>query len=434
MKKNILFLLFGVFCSAQNYTLDKTKEFVYPELKIESPVNHLKMFLFFRDYNPINAKVKSVFSERSLKEYDSNGNLISETTTEFNMYDKKTVYTYKNGILIERKETSKADKDKIKRTNEENERQAKRDMEKNGVATTVGFDAEDTEDIYGAELDKKDRIISATYKSYKIINGEKKLNKESSSKIDYSGNKITKVKSGNAKYFYEVNYFYDGNLLTGMESMNGGTEVYQQSKKIYKYQYNKRKNLVAVYKAEQYYTNGKTTDSDKPRLQDSANYDDKNRMIWHGNLYRYETFKYDKNNSVTEFAKFNKDKSGEKQELKQEYQYDDKNNLIRYSETDNRSTKPRSYSQKFIYENGLLKEVQNSSEQFPIGEKIVYQYDDKNRLIKKSTYVPKRFKDKNAPENEFELGEFSGETQYIYGDKSLVIKSKYGTTAEYTFY
>ena len=35
--------------------------------------------------------------------YDSNGNIISETKNESDLYDKKTFYTYKNGILVEYK-------------------------------------------------------------------------------------------------------------------------------------------------------------------------------------------------------------------------------------------------------------------------------------------------------------------------------------------
>lgn len=431
MKAYIIFIFLSIFCSAQKYTLDKTKEFVYPELKIESPIDHLKMFRFFRNYEPENYKIKSRFLDNILTEYDINGNIVSETSKDFNLYQKKTNFKYNNGILIEKITTSKADKEKIKRKNEESEREAKRDIKKNRIATVANFDAEDTESIYSAELDKKNRIISTKYENYKISNGEKQLSNEISTQIEYSGNKIKKIISGNSKNFYEVNYFYDGNILTKTESLNGGTNVYQQRKKTQNYTYDKQKNLVAIYEIQQYYINGKTNDSNKPRLIDSANYDNKNRIIWHGNKYRYETFKYDKNNNVVEYTKFDKDKSGETLKMKQEYEYDNKNNIIKYSENDNRFSSPHFTAQNFTYVNGLLKQTQNSSEKFPIGAKTVYEYNDKNLLIKKSEYIPTRFKDKNAPENQFELREV---TRYIYGDKTLIIKGENGTIAEYVFY
>ena len=413
--------------------MDKTKEFAYPELKIESQIDDLYMFRYLKNNDPKNFKIKSRLLGNVLTEYDSNGNIISETKNESDLYDKKTFYTYKNGILVEKITTSKAHKERIKRRNTESELQAKRDMERNGIATSVIYDSEDTEDIYNAELDKKNRIISTTNKSFTIANGEKKLTKVNITKIDYSGNKITKIKSGNSKSFFEINYFYEGNLLVRKESINGGTDVmhYQQNKKIYKYKYDKEKNLVAIYNVDEYYIKGKRNDNNTLSLKDSANYDNKNRMIWHGNKYRYETFKYDKNNNITEYSKFRNDKSEQKLDFRHEYEYYN-NKIVRYSETDNRfSTAPRSYSQKLIYDNGLLKEIQNSSEKVPIGAKTVYEYNDKNQLIKISEYIPKSFKNKNAPENEFELSEI---TQYIYNDKTLIIKGKYSTIAEYIFY
>ena len=434
-EKSILFLLlFSIICHAQNYTLDKSKEFIYPELKIESPVDQFKMFIFARDYNTLNTeKIKSVFSNKTLTEYDIKGNIIRISSSD-KFYDKTTILVYRNGILTEKKMMSKVHKENVEKKIKEQNKKAQADMERNGIATVENLESEDTESIYKIELDKKERIISKSWKDYKIIDGEKNLIKDSNTKIEYSGNKITSIKTGNSESFFEEKYFYDGNLLIGKEGIDGGTDAfrYQKTKTIHKYLYDKRKNLIALYDVNEYYINGKRSDDNKLSLRDSAIYDEKNRIIWHGYKYRYETFKYDNNDNVIEFSKFNKNKLEEKLNLKQVYEFDTKNNIIKFTEIDFRTTSPYSSVRKLIYKNGLLKEIQNSSEKTPIGGKFVYEYDDKNRLTKKSEFVPKRFLHKNAKENEFDLGD---ETTYLYGNKSLVVKNKYGNTiAEYTFY
>ena len=435
MKKIILFLLLSsIFYSAQNYTLDKSKELVYPELKIESPVNHLTMFIFSRDYNTVNTNnIKSILSNNKLTEYDINGNIIRETKND-RLYEKKIIYKYKGDNLIEKRILSKVNKNNIEKEIKEQNRKAEQDIKRNGVATIENLKSEDEENIYSVELDKKNRIISTSWKDYKIINGDKKIVKDKTTRIEYSGDKITKIRTGDSESFFEGNYLYDGNLLIEKTSINGGTDAihYQQTKKINKYLYDKRNNLIAIYDVDEYYINGKRTDENKLWLRDSANYDEKNRIIWHGYKYRYETFKYDKNDNVIEFSKFNKDKSGEKLDLKQEYQYNKNNNIIKFTEIDYRTTTPRFSIQTLIYKNNLLKEIQNSSDKIAIGVKIVYEYNDRNQVIKKSEFVPKQFSDKNAKENEFDLRD---ETIYLYDSKSLHIKNKNGNTlAEYTFY
>ena len=436
MKKNILFslILLNNILFAQNYSIDKSKEFVYPKLEIKSPIDDLKMFHFLSDFKPKNYKIKSIFSNNILTEYDIDGNVISQTMNEFGLYNTRVIYEYKNGLLLKKTTTKKADKEKIEKENRENERRAVADMQKDGIATTALFDSQDTEVSYRAKLDKKDRITMISNNIYNLSSNEKKITSSKNTKIDYLGNKITRIYVGDDKNFYEMKYFYDGNLLTSQESIDGGTDImrYQQHKEIYKYLYDNRKNLVAIYNVDEYYIKGRRNDKNSLSLKDSANYDIKNRMIWHGNKYNFSTYEYDKNNNVIKLSSFKKVQSGYKINVVQEYEYDKLNNLIKYSEFDYRYLEnPKSSSKKFVYENGLLKEVQTSSEKYSAGSKTVFEYNSKNQLVKKTEYYPKRFKEKDALENEFYVAD---ETIYIYGEKSLIINGKYGKISEYIFY
>ena len=401
------------FC--QHYQLEKPKELKYLDLMVERPS---EIPVYAEDYFlPKNLKIKTIIFYNASEEYDINGNILREQKN-IELYKTNILYTYDKNILIKKVKTVIGNKEKIKREQEKTEEEIRRNAKNNEIYSTVELETEDKETINTITLDNKNRIISFSYKYFNVKDSKKELKAENSYQVIYKGNQVSEI-TGN---FKSEKYYYTGKLITKKICINlSDTRSSQTETETYTYQYDDKQNLVSISVFKTYSSN-KFTQEEKIRVVDSANYDSKNRVIWHGTKNQFTTYKYDKKNNVTESIYSNRNKV----DNKKEYEYNNNNEILKISEANFANVKngnAQVFIKAFIYDKGLLKEIQRSSENI-LQNKIVYFYDEDKHIIKMSSY--------NIDKNKKEM--LSWEKNYSWRDKTMTIESKYGEPIIYTFF
>lgn len=421
MKKIFLFFVcvFGINLHAQYYSLQKPPELKFLDLIIEDP-KESSFFEEREDFNSKEFKIKSKLSDDRLTEYDNIGNIIREKD---NLYDTKSTYTYKNKVLIEKKTITVANKENISKQEKEEQQEIERIQPRRlnnddvSVVEKTLYTPYNKESFQTVDLDKNNRIISFSYKEYKTDINKKELISDASYNVSYSNHKISEIQSKNET----EKYYYDKDLLVKKEYFKSALNLFSQDKKeIFYYHYDRKNNLMAIWRDETVSRNG-TIDGHSYGIIDSANYDDKNRVIWKGSKTRFKTYKYDSKNNVIESSMLN----GNKLFLKNEYQYNPQNQIIKTLQThSNNEKEPFHYSKTFLYDKNLLKEIQVGND-----SKTTFEYNESRDLIKVNKYR-KPYPEKDKPEVEFRL---ESETKYTWGEKSLLMENR-SSTLKYTFF
>lgn len=418
MKKIILFLFcdISILINSQDYSLKKPSELQFLDPVIKQP----KEFYFTEKteyFNTKGFKIKSKQTRDRLTEYDIKGNIVTEKD---NLYDKKISYNYKNKILVEKKITSVANRENIRREEDQEDREISRQIS-NGANTVAksNYLSYNTESLEITDLDKNNNIAAFSYRDYKTDNaGKKKLLSDNSFAISYNNSKISEISSKNET----EKFVYDKDLLVKKEYSKKATNylLAQDVKKIFSYHYDKKKNLIAVWHDETVSRNGKVDAHSFYRI-DSAKYDDKNRIIWKGSNDNFTTYKYDSKNNVAETSIVRNSKMF----LKNEHIYNSQNKIGKSSIVFFKDGKEENRLViAFIYDKDLLREILQGN-----NRKTVLDYDAERNLLKQSEYS-KPYQEKDKPPVEFRL---ESETNYIWGDKFLSVENKYSTT-KYSFY
>ena len=406
------------FC--QHYQLEKPKELKYLDLMIERPS---EIPFFAEDFFlPKDLKIKSQTDGNNLVEYDILENKILEKKIS-TFGEVETTYKYKNGILIEKHFLNKPNLENIKKENEREERFRKtRAYSPNDVYASVQYNTFEEEFIEKINSDKKNKITSFSYQAFKNEVGKKELVSEDIHQVLYKGNKVVEI-TGKSK---SEKIFYTGNQITRKETVYIPKGVYPQiSYENYIYLYDKNENLISIY-SDQKYVQGEFIQVDKRRLMDSANYDNKNRVIWKGTKDRFTTFKYDKKNNVIESLST----KYKKLEEKNEHQYNDDNQILKQTNTVYRNERNGNipvYSKTFVYKNNVLKEILKTSGDI-LQNKIIYNYNDDGHITKISEI------NINKSNNEGQDEVTNWEKNYSWNGKTMTIESKYGQPIIYTFY
>ena len=428
MKHPFLFFIFLISINfySQNYNLPKPKELKYLDLFIEQP-KELPFFEIPDNFNPKNLKIKSIISPDETIEYDFNGNILSEQKKD-NFYTTERSYIYNNNTLVEKKTFINANKEKIDKKIKEDAAELRRQVDRNGrgsVATVGINDNYNKVIINKVTLDKRNRLISYSYQEFKIENSVKELLSDDAYNISYEKGKVSEIKS---KSDIEK-YYYKGNFIIKKEYYHLATNSYSQEIKIiFSFNYDKNKNLTAIWYDNTRSTKGKIDSHDK-YLVDSANYDNQNRIIWKGTNRSFITYKYDIKNNITESIYTNSNKL----DTKREYEYNNENKIAKITEIKYRYKKNDiipTFIKTFLYQDNLLKVIQESSPNYP-GSKTTFEYNDKAEIIRSSKYEPKRLSDHNTANNEYQL---NSETKYTWEGKMLTIERKYQQPVKYTFY
>lgn len=406
MKLNFLFylLLFSTFSFGQFQSPEA--KIILPEINFpEHNLDYLKSF---------NKKLKKSIIDRKTKEYDVHGNIIKETEIEDNT-TKITTFEYKNNVLIKKETTTTSDEEKIKRANERAIQESKRD---NDITAIAIQNADNSKNIYLANLDKKNRVISFS-NSYetKRENGTYYKN-FTEAEVLYEKNKIVEVKSKNQI----EKFFYDKNLLLKKET----TRIQGESKEVKseEYLYNANKNLIVIYQ--------KTSNSFKDKItynnsfvKDSAAYNEYDQLIWQGDKKRFTTYKYDANNNVSERFQY----QFGKEYVQEEFEYENHQlvKMIRtiYSHKKDKEVEKNTSLITYKYDGTKLKEHYQTDSKTSYEMLITYEYDDQNRL--KKIADSRKYSKSNMNIN------FS-ETIFNYMPNALQVTEKYGNVKKYEFY
>jgi len=406
MKLNFLFylLLFSVFSFGQFQSPEA--KIILPEVKLpEHNLDYLK---------PLNKKLKKSIIDRKTKEYDENGNIIKEMELQDNT-TKITTFEYKNNVLVKKETITTSDEEKIKRENERAIQESKRD---NDITAIAIQNADNSKNLYLANLDKKNRVISFS-NSYEIKRENGTYYKNvAEAEVLYEKNKIVEVKSKNRI----EKYYYDKDLLLKKET----TIIQGESKetKTDECVYDANKNLIAIHQ--------KTNNSFKDKIlynssfvKDSAVYNNDNLLIWQGDKKRFTTYKYDGNNNVTERFQY----QNGKEYLQEEFEYDN-NQLVKmirtfYINKNNKEVEKSTSLVTYKYDGTKLKEHYQTDSKTSYEMLITYEYDNQNRL--KKIADSRKYSKSNTNIN------FS-ETIFNYMPNALQVTEKYGTVKKYEFY
>ncbi|MBP0613273.1 hypothetical protein J8J42_09455 [Chryseobacterium sp. cx-311] len=417
---SILFIFLSLKSFCQNYHLEKPKELKYLDLIIERPKEPPT---FTADLIlPKNLIIKTIVSDDGLQEYDPTGKIVQELkNTDF--YKTKTTYTYNKNILVEKVITIKGDKEKIAQAQEQMGNREKIRLNADGEApyTTIVLEADDREYINKVNLDKKNTIIGFSYKEFYVKGPKKEVRSDNSYEVIYNGNQVSEIR-GTQK---SEKYFYTGKLLTKKVCINVPKEPSSQTTtETYFYQYDGKQNLVSIGLSKKYRLYENAWEESK-RTLDSAGYDTDNRVIWHGLKGRFTTFKYDQNNNVTESVYTNYNEL----DSKKEYTYNTENEVTEIRLTNYKMLRngiAPVFTQTFLYENHLLKEIQNSN-----NSKVVYEYNKNGLITKISRYnVDPSGTNKRGDNVEYK----SSETTFTWNGKTMTVEAKYRQPVIYTFY
>lgn len=414
-----LFLGFGAYSQS---ILSEPEVFKSPSPEIRGP----EIFSILPGPNLpdlTNRKVKTLSEKGKLTEYTPEGKILRFTHIA-NLYEHLVTYRYKNGVLTEWVYTQKANKAAIERENEEQERRAR----KAAVRGEMGISAErtlaDKESVYTATLDSKNRVIAYRTADYESIDAEKKLVSEQHVKVIYGHNLVKEVNSSSQTEKFE--YDRNSNLIRKTVHQNPTKKSSSQEIiNVYRYLY-QNGNLVSVWNdqtlnpsAEKPYTSS--------RLLDSAQYDSKSRIIWHGRPQANRQFTYDSQNRLTEVrdGKLRKDTW---------YFYNTDRLPIRIIETDyGRKTKPdgKPWQAESILTYDSRKQLLEMGTPDHRG-KTTYTYDTAGNRTSRTDWYWRP--DPGATSGSEGKLVPNDTTKYIFSEKALRIENKYGTVAEYTFY
>lgn len=405
MKPIILFyfLFFSVFSFGQ---------FQSPEAKIDLP--KIKFPEYILDYpKSLNKKLKKSIIDNTTKEYDENENIIKETVIEDNT-TKVTTFDYKKNVLLKKETITTSDEEKIKRANE----RAIQESERLNYSEVAVQDVINSKNIYLAKLDRKKRVdYFSTISENKKSNGTYTRN-VIDSEVLYEKNQIVEIKSKNQI----EKFFYDKNLLLKKET----TRTQGESKEVKSEEcvYDTNKNLIAIYLKTINIFKDKIT-YDNYSVKDSAVYNENNKLIWQGNKKRFTTYKYDKNNNVTEQFQYYYGK----EYLKEELEYEN-NQIVKYTRTIYIEKKDKEIEKSvsittYKYDETRLIEHFITNLKTDYEKQSTYEYDDQKRL-KKIIDSIRYSKKSNRIEH--------SETIFNYTPNALQVTEKYGNVKKYEFY
>lgn len=392
-----------------------TAQFKSPELKIEEPLvllpqNQINYTKFF------NKPLKKRILNKTTSEYDEKGNVIKETTIDTPTKTTST-FVYNNGVLIEKNTVVSSDSEEVNRMNQSIISESSRNNE-----TEVAILSDRNETInYKANVDNKNRVTSfiTTYESKNNGTSNKSV---SNSEVAYENDKVVSIKSKNKV----ENFFYDKNGLVKKEIVT----IYGDSKEVKseEYQYDANKNLISIHEKRSNSFKDKITYANTV-LIDSATYNNKNLLIWHGNKKMFSTFKYDSNGNVIERLQHWQDK----EDFKQEYVYEN-NKIVKsimtfYTYKDNQLAEKNTSTTTYSYEGEKLMGYNQLESKTSSEMKCIYSYDAENRLKKRSE--TRMYYNKTNPSKPFTE---TTETSFSYSTNSLIVNGKYGEYMKYEFY
>lgn len=374
-------------------------EFTLPE--VELPEN--KLFLFSTKFG----KIKKTTGNGKVTNYDKEGNIISDsiTTYEGTEFSK---YSYINGKLSEYSVLFTPNDKDIERQRKINEIDAEKQIKESGNAVVAEINAHKKETTYKAYYDQKGNIESYFWKlptndekKYRVINHI----------IKYDKNKVVEINSDAEK----EKLYYESDLLIKKEIIRTSN----QSIETLNYFYTNFKKLHYITSQETYFKY-----QNKEVLKDSAAYDNKNRIVFHGYKSRYTTYTYDDKDNLTEENIYLNNSIYSKIL----YEYFD-NKLIKKTQL-SYDTKKKEYGTitEYFYLNDNLSEIKVETINIDINTKKIFTYNNLNQLIsiKKLDYK------KSDITNNIE--KYSIETTIEYSTKKITIYHKNGYYVHYEFY
>jgi hypothetical protein len=364
MKNLLASLIFFVFCSYVSAQIRETyipETFKSPEPKFNIPTVELPEHIAQFKHSSY-GKIKRKNDNGRISKYDIQGIIISDS---INYYEgiKVAHYSYENGKLIGYTNLFTPDMKELERQKRINQIDAENQIRETGSAMVAVMDSNQTETSYTAKFNKKGQIESYFWKS-DIKDGKKYAGKNY--EVKYDKNKIIEINS----FDIIEKLFYKSDLLIKKEITNS----FYKSIETLNYYYTNSGNLHYIT-TESNYDNSKM--NSRFILKDSASYDAKNRIIWHGIKTNYTTYSYDKKNRLTEETKY----LSKNLYSKNQYEYTNDNLTKKVQKSFDIKGKEFGSITEYLYIKNKLSEMKNEVLNFDINTKKKYIYDDENRLI-----------------------------------------------------
>lgn len=372
-------------------------QFMLPENKIKFP-DVVDPQFNYSIIKEIGRPIKKLQEESSTKEYDREGNLILETTTD-RYSSTKIIYKYKNKILIEKKRTIETNKVAIENEN----RLETKKSEQIGYDEQALLNSNNSVMTYSAIIDKKGRIIE--FKSEASSHSKVSYNE---TKIKYNEENIIEVESHST-----IDKFsYKNNILINHEKVNKNN--FSNFTTIKEYKYDQNNNLTAII-IKEVLNNGKVNSYSN----DSARYDYKNRIILAADIFRCNKYVYDDSDQISKIIEVKRDGS----EFEKNYEYE--NGLltkIYFNNFNKKLNRDVRTDIRYHYESNKISLIETYYNNEIVG-KIEYVYQ--NNLLK----YKKEYSFKEKDDFRFKI-----ETSYNYDGKYLVINNNEGKKLTYEFY
>lgn len=384
-----------------------------PEIRVKKINFLVAPYMEVEDLNLKKLPVKKKISSLGITEYDKNGNVI-KNEVQNNSYKTTIKCTYTNGILTERQSLYVPDKEKTEAANQESLRAGEAEIARNGIGSVAYSSPNKTESLYTATLNNKNQITSFRTQEFTFNGNDKKLISEQKTDITYLNGKISTVKSSNGTEQYS---YKDGQLTKRDRNIMDNMIDKKISEE---YLYDKNKNLIGIQYKEEATRNGESMGKSSG-IMDPVTYDSNNRMIKYGGDQSFTQYTYDNAGNLASMA----DYSGGIDLGKKEFEYE-KKLLTKVSEIKGGTT---SYQDHYTYKNGLLTEMKAYVGP-TLTAKKVFEYNNRNLLTKAISLYPAD-KAKNASGPEFIT---SGETEYIYEGKSVIVKNQGKEIIRYELY
>ena len=411
MKKLITSILFFVFCSSVSAQIRETyipETFKSPEPKFDIPLVELPEYIFQFKHSSF-GKIKRKNDNGRISNYDIQGNIISDS---INYYEgiKVAHYSYENGKLISYNNLFTPDKKELERQKRMNQIDAENQIRETGSAMVASMDSNQTETSYTAKFNKNGQIESYFWK-YDVKDGKKYAGKNF--EVKYDKNKVSEINS----FDIVEKLYYQSDLLIKKEIINSS---YKNTETLH-YYYTTAGKLHFIT-TESNYDNSKI--NSRIVLKDSAAYDAKNRIIWHGLKSNYSTYSYDKKNRLIEETKYLSKNLYSKNQY--EYTNDDVTKMVQ--KTYDVKGKEFGTITEYSYVKNKLSEIKTEVLNLDINTKKKYGYDGENRLI-----FIKNLDYKRANLSTITDENYSTDTTIKY-DKKTVILNKNSNTVRYDFY
>lgn len=411
MKKLLTSLLFFVFCSnsfAQIRETYKPDTFKSPEPKFDIPTVALPEDIAQFKYSSF-GKIKRKNDNGRISKYDIQGNIISDSIT-YSEGIKVAHYSYENGKLIGYTNLFTPDAKELERQRRYNQIDSENQIRESGSAMVAEMNSNQTETSYNAKYNENGQIESYFWK-YDIKDGKKYAGKNY--EVKYNKNKIIEINSFNIT----EKLFYKSDILIKKEILNSS----YKSIETFNYYYTNSGNLHYITTESNY---GNSKINSRVILKDSASYDAKNRIIWHGIKSNYTTYTYDKKNRLTEETKY----LSKNLYSKNQYEYTNDNLTKMIQKSFDIKGKEFGSITEYLYIKNKLSELKKEVLNIDINTKKKYIYDDENRLlfIKNLDY-----KKANLAANIDE--KYSTETTIKYDTKTVIINNN-SNIVRYDFY